>query len=308
MTSDDDRHLSEERARAVWQLAARLQAEAAGRPAAHADDAGAPPPDGFRLAEVRAAAAEAGISPELVDLAVAELESGGDGGEGLTGWRDRAATRLLGAERALEVSRVIARPAAAVYDAMRHVLPAAPYCLTLREAVGDDPPRGAVLVFGVPELDPHDFLPFAQHAHVVAVKHLRFALRPVSEQACELSVSAGLDRGVRESLRAAGSVAAISGIAGTLAGTYAAGALALVGGAALLPMAAGALAVGALGTWSHGAMYRHHFRKLVADLERLLQSVEAHARTGGSFAPVSPGRGASSSPLKRLLGRTTLEP
>lgn len=315
MTSNDDRQLSEERARAVWHRAAQLQAEAARRleersrmlasqAGAQADGDGAPPVDGFRLAEVRAAAVEAGISPEFVELAVAELESGGDT-QGLSGWQDRAATRLLRADRrTLELSRAIARPAAVVYDAMGRILPASPYFLALRDTVGDDPLRGAVLIFETPPLDVTNMTKFVQHAYSVDVNQLRFALRPLSESACELTVTTDLNRSVRRNWKAAGITGGITGAVGGAAGLGIAGVLSVAGALAALPAAAGALVLGGLCTWGYGAAYRSYFRKLTADLEQLLQSVDVYARTGGTFAPPSPGRGPGGdalAPLNNLL-------
>ncbi len=74
--------LSEERAAAVWQRAAELQAEASKRSEAAAPplqllaaaEGSIDPEAGFRVADVRAAAAQAGISAEFVSLALAESE------------------------------------------------------------------------------------------------------------------------------------------------------------------------------------------------------------------------------------------
>ncbi len=68
--SQDDTRISEEEARALWRRAAELQAEAARRLEERSRQLAPSDPaevDGYRLGDVRAAAADAGISPEFVD-------------------------------------------------------------------------------------------------------------------------------------------------------------------------------------------------------------------------------------------------
>ena len=295
MTSED-RHLSDERAHEVWRRAARMQAEAARRleersPVPAAGE-GAEPEDGrsFRLSEVRAAAVEAGIAPEFVELALAELETGGGDMAGLTGWQERAAARLLGVDRrTLGVSRAIDRAPARVYEALWSVLPAQPYSLALREAAGGDPLAGGILLFDVRPPSSRFRKDFAFHAHAVGVKQLRVSLAPLAGRegsACELTVSADLGRGVRRNWVVAKENAFVAGsLGGMLAAVAAAEWLAAAGAIVALPVVGAALAVGGLAAWDHGDRYRRRFRELTRQLEQLLQAVDVHARTQGAFAP-----------------------
>jgi hypothetical protein len=287
--------LSPDRAAAVWRRAAQLQAEAAQRLEARSrtlavrgEPADADPHD-FTLDEVRAAALEAGIAPEFLALAVAEV--GTDPEEALSPAGDRAATRYLGvSQRSLEVARTIERPAAQVYEAMQRVLPAHPWHLALRDSTGD-PLAGGILVFDVPAYTMGTTsTPFAYHATSVDVKQLQVMLRPApgrGGEACEIVVSAGLHRSVRRNLKASGW---LSGVLGTVGGGGAAGiavAAGVTGAMLALPAVAGAAVLGGGMAVGFRAAYRHSLRKLTEEIGRLLQGVDAHARTGGAFAPAA---------------------
>ncbi len=284
--------LSEARAAAVWQRAAELQAEAAKR------EAGATPlhlpapagdlDSGYRVADVRAAAVQAGISAEFVTLALAESEGiDAHGFRGAAG--ERAATRLLGTDqRSIEVARRFASEPAVVVDAMKRVLPAAPYHLTLSGTVGPDPLNGGVLIFDIPGYMTTFATSFAYDAGMVGVKQLRLMLRPMSgggTAVTEVSIAVDLRRSVRHSSVATvalgGVGAALGGVGGAAIGI---GALAL-GALAALPAVAGVALVGAPVALGCGAVYRYYVRKLTADLEAILRSMDAQIRTSGLFAP-----------------------
>ena len=88
--SQDETRISEEETRALWQRAAELQAEAARRLEERSrqltprgDPSGTAEVEGYPLANVRAAAEEAGISPEFVDHALAEARTAALGIGGL---------------------------------------------------------------------------------------------------------------------------------------------------------------------------------------------------------------------------------
>ena len=113
-------------ARALWHRAAELQAEAARRleersrqlaPRGHPSDTAEV--EGYRLADVRAAAEEAGISSEFVDHALVEAHNR-TLVEGAQARPSAMAARFLGQPPlTLEVSRVIHAPAEEVYGAMQ---------------------------------------------------------------------------------------------------------------------------------------------------------------------------------------------
>ncbi|HYH80494.1 MAG TPA: hypothetical protein VEX86_11880 [Longimicrobium sp.] len=304
---DDSKLISSEQANAVWQRAARLQAEAARlmedrsrQLAARAgQDHGPADEGGFRVADVRAAAMEAGIAPEFVALALAEASSPDAEGPG-SPRRDALAGRLLGTEvRSLEVVRPIAGSPAQVFDAMKRVLPASPFLLTLTDTVGD-PLGGGVMVFDVPGMTlTGTGGTFAYNAYAVDVKHLRFVLREApGGDGCELSVAADLRRSVRRNGVAALASGSVLGAGGAVVGGALGVGLLALGALALLPAAAAGAAVGAAGAFGYGYIYRYYLKKFVAELESLLRAVDVNARTGGAFsAPVQPAVAAPNSSL-----------
>lgn len=299
---DDSRFISPEEASAVWQRAARLQAEAARLMEERSHQlAGRTAPDeadGFHVADVRAAAVEAGIAPEFVALALAEASSPDAGGPA-SRRGDALATRLLGTDRrSLEVVRGIAAPRAEVFEAMKRVLPGPQFALTLTDTVGD-PLDGGVMVFAAPAYTLGGVGgTFAYHAAAMDVKHLRFVLRQIpGGDGCELSVAVDLRRSVRRN----GVVALVSGGvlgAGGGAAGIAAGLALTLGAFTVLPAVAGVAALGAAGAFGYGSIYRYYLNKLVADLEMLLRTVDANARTGGAFsAPTASASTGSGLPM-----------
>jgi hypothetical protein len=289
MANEPDDTLSPQHAEAVWRRAAQLQAQAAQRleerSRALARGASADPqPHAFTHDEVRAAALEAGIAPEYVALALAQL--GEDAEPALPPRRDRAATRLLGTtQRTLVVSRTVQRPVAQVYEAMQRVLPGHPWYLSLRESSGD-PLAGGTLVFDVPGYVEAHQTALAMHAMAVDLKQLQVMLRPLpAGEACEVVVSAGLQRSVRRNFYAAGWFTGIMGGMGAGGGVAVAAAAGVAGAVLALPAAAGAAVLAGVTAAGYRAGYRHSLRKLGEVLESMLQAVDVHARTGGGFTP-----------------------
>lgn len=313
--SDTQGMLSSDRAAAVWRRAAQLQAEAAqrleerSRTLTAGGDSADPHPHDFTLEEVRAAALEAGIAPEFVTLALAE--NGGGPEESLSPAGDRAATRWLGvAQRTVEVARVVERPAAQVMEAMQRVLPSHPWYLALRDITGD-PLAGGILVFDVPAYGSSNMTPFAYHATTVDIKQVQVMLRPVpgrAGEACEVVISAGLTRSVRRNLKAGGWLAGIFGTLGGGAGAGIGAVSGLAGGLLALPVVAGAALMGGAMVGGHRALYRYSLRKLTAELERLVQGVDAHARTGGAWvsAPRPADGGDGGAAMTAALITTTM--
>lgn len=284
-----------EKAAALWQRAAQLQAEAAKRldersRALTSAALSGTDPQNFSLDEVRAAAVEAGIAPEFVALAVTEMKA--DPAGAISPALEDTATRFLGtAERSLELSRVVDCAPSEVYTAMQRVLPAHPWSLTLRDISGDAL-AGGVMVFDVPALvwtfSSH-VTPLAYNAECVDVQQLLMTLRPVTTNegrpGTEILVRTGLQRSVRRNFTAArwvtGVTASIGGIFGAALGTGAG-----LGGAVIaLPVLALAGALGAGGAVGYRAIYRHYLAKFRGDVTQMLDSVAVNAKTGGSFAP-----------------------
>ncbi|HYW33038.1 MAG TPA: serine/threonine-protein kinase [Gemmatimonas sp.] len=154
--------LGEAQAGALWRRAAQLQADALQRQEmTHADvqragagrGSGTRATDenteaGYRVADVAAAAEEAGISRQYVALALAELPRGTVPSDADSGIDERQASLLLGTtERSLSVSQVVRASPARTLRAIGVVLQQAPYELQLRETVGAHPLDGGVIVF-----------------------------------------------------------------------------------------------------------------------------------------------------------------
>ena len=287
LTSDD--------AAAIWRRAAHLQAEAAQRMEERSralsvrEASASHEPDKFSVDEVRAAAAEAGIAPEFIALALTEMTADPIGG--LSPRLDDAATKFLGtAERSLELSRRIDLPVRQVYEALQKVLPSSPWLLMLRDVNGD-PLAGGQLIFDIPAMSATSTLTgynlLAYYGYAVDVQQVQIMLRPVAESngsACEVLLRAGLQRSVRRNFLfgrwSAGIAGGLGGGAGVglgllMFGPGAVVAIPAMAGAALL---AGGTAIG------YRATYKHYLRKFTALLNDMLSATAAHAKTGGSFA------------------------
>lgn len=300
MVDRSDEVISEERARAVWHRAAQLQAEVTqrleDRSRSLATQGSEPRPDGFTRSEMEAAAVEAGISAEFVQLALAETGETADSHTRLRGWQDKAATRFLGIqERHIEITRTIAAPAPEVLAAMQRIFPAHPYFLMLTDSVGD-PLQGGILLFQLPAygLGNGVTTPLGQYGAAVDVKQLRVLIRAIGDGGpCEVVLSADLHYGVRRNWWLG---TALSGTAGGVGGAFAtavaAKALALGGVILALPAVAGIAMAGGVGALGYGAMYRYYFRKMVETLQQLLQVLDVNARTGGAFASPHPPKRA----------------
>ncbi len=298
----DSGTVPEARALAALRRAAQLQAEAAERLdrhsqalAAHrADDAGAG--SGFLRADVEAAAAEAGISPEYVRQALQEQDTLGEHAAALAPWVDTLGNRMLRTrQRSVEVSREIEAEPQAVLDAMQRVFPAHPYTLTLVDSLGGPPLDGGVLVFQLPRVSMGStgYTPFAYTMTAVDLLQLHTTLRPVprpDRTASVLTLRGDLRTGIRRNVWAglglSGGAGAVGVIFGAALGIASGGVVPLVAAGAVL----GALGLGGAGAAGYGALYRHYHGKALRELETLLRVVDANARTGGAFrAPLPPG-------------------
>ncbi len=301
--SQDDPRISEEKARALWRRAAELQAEAARRleersrqlaPRGQAADKGEA--EGYRLTDVRAAAEEAGISPEFVDHALAEARSRASV-EGAQARPSAMAARFLGHPPAtLEVSRVIHAPAEEVYAAMQRILPRRPFRLSLTDHYGADPLDGGVLAFNVPAYSYTAALTDQSFAYEMAwaeLKQLLFSLRRLDTDppATELTVQASLTRSQKHSMWVGGAisgvVASFSGIVGGFAGTAVGTALGLGGlaaGTAVAGFLAGAAGVGGLAMLGWRRVYRYALRRGEKAIRNLIGSIAVDIETGGGFS------------------------
>lgn len=301
--SQDETRISEEEARALWHRAAELQAEAARRleersrqsaTRGHASDTAEV--EGYRLADVRAAAEEAGISPAFVDHALAEARNRALA-EGARARPSRMAARFLGQPpRALEVSRVMHAPAEEVYRAMQRILPESPFHLSLVDQHGGDLLDGGVLVFNVPAYSysatPGD-QSFAYEMAWVDLKQLHFSLRRVDTDPpeTELTVRGSFIYSHKLNMWVGGGfsavVSSLSGVGGAFAAAGAAAALGIGGiaaGAAVLGFLASGAAGGGLATLGWRALYRYALRRGERAIGNLIGSIVADIETGGGFS------------------------
>ena len=249
--SQDETRIPEEEAHALWRRAAELQAEAARRleersrqlvPRGHPADT--VEVEGYRLADVRTAAEEAGISPEFLDRALVESRNRVLV-EGAQERPSAMAARFLGQPpRTLEVSRVIHAPAEEVYAAMQRILPGHPFRLSLIDHHGADPIDGGVLVFKVPAYSYTAGTAdqsFAYQMAWVDLKLLLFSLRRLDTNppATELTVQGSLTHSHKLNMWVGGG---ISGLVASLSGVG----CAFAGGAAAVALGIGGLAAGAV--------------------------------------------------------------
>ena len=297
--SDDETRISEEQARALWRRAAELQAEAARRLEARSrqlaprGDATDPAEvEGFRLEDVRAAAEEAGISPEFVDHALVEARSE-TLVEGTREQRSAMAARFLGhPPLTLEVSRVIRAPAEEIYAGMQRILPKRPFRLSLVDHHGADPLDGGVLVFKTPA---YSYTPttadqsFAYEMALADLKQLLFSLRRLdtSPPSTELTVRASVTHSHKLALWVGGSVSGVFGVGGGFVGAAAGVALGiggLVAGAAV----AGFLAVGSVAMLGWRRLYRWGLGRGEKAIRNLIGSIAVDIETGGGFSSPKP--------------------
>ena len=305
-----DRNLSEDQARALWERAARLQAEAAAQDMAPVAPEAEPAAVGdYTLDVVRKAATEAGIGAEFVEQALQEFAPAGEMPRKSDEWADR----LLGDEvRMVRVSRVIDKPLAEVFEAMRRVLPNSPFGLSLTGITGGDPLEGGIMSFEVPNATGMGGSGAATSKAIFGIRHwadipeVRFRIRPIHDgdkpERTEIECSASLSHARRMNFWAGVSV---SGVLGVLT--------AAIGGAvaaATLGPAAIALKVGVVGGFGLGGyagsrrawrpVYRYGQNKGREGIERLLDAIVVDMQTGGAFTPRIEPRQEASSPQKLL--------
>jgi hypothetical protein len=289
--SPGHRRISEEEAKQVWNRAFELQSAAddtRARQLTALTEAGQP--EGYDARQVRDAAAEVGIAPEYVALALAERV---DASVGPVGGVDRWAERLSGAEpRSLGVSRRFDFPIDAVYAAIRAVF--AGHHLTMIDSDGE-PLDGGLLVYAFRERATEASDRLARELITDArFEELRLRLLPIDSGSCVATLSAPLTAARRANLGLGAALTAGGGLfGGWVLGAIGAAmvlptslgvgaAMASIGGAMLLGAGAGS----SLGVVSARAAHRSRQRRGTAALERLLQDVGINLRDGkASEAP-----------------------
>jgi hypothetical protein len=302
-------------AAAVWRRAAELQEEETRRKelltrrdALERAIAGEESGTGeFSLAEVEAAARDAGIPARYVHLAWLERRHDRWAAQNTRAGSERARRQLLGTDQqALEVSRRYRIPAERVLEAMSHVFPNSPFHLEIEAHEPLAGGGGSVLVFAVPGMGEASGVSafgttrFLMNMHWIDLKKLLVTVSPVSEAGeepvTEVSIRSSLAYSRKLNYGVGLAFGSALGLAGGVAGVFAG--LALFGGAigsgvALAPVAVGATGLAGLGVGrglsdrGYRALYRVALRKGRSGLEDLLQALALHAQTGGAFAPVA---------------------
>jgi hypothetical protein len=297
--------LTEADAARLWRRAAELQAEAARRLedrskelAPRGDRGATEDPDGYDLSHVVGAAVEAGISPEFVEFAVAELRNERRLATKDRDLIDRLADFLLGnPPRSAEVSRVMRASPDRVFLAMQRVFPAEPYGLVLKDTHGSDPLTGGVLVFDVPAwtgLESSERLAY-QARGWADIRRLYVTLTPLETEppSCEVTIRTPLRHSRRVNFWGSAVMSGFTGAGGAAAGL--AIGLTAAGAAGLAPILAGALAAasavtvgGAVGGGAavgYRSLYKFGLRKGLRALDGLLAALDVGIRTGWSFGP-----------------------
>jgi hypothetical protein len=286
-------HITEAQASEVWRRAAELQAEAERRREARALELPAPAAEGaLPVTEVTAAAVEAGISPEFVRQAIAEVAHASTGEEGGPGaWLTDV---LMGTgPRAMAATRAFAAGPAEALAAVQRVLPGHPYGFALVDSVGD-PLAGGTLVLEL-TTDGMGSHPKLKMLSATGSRRVRLTIRPAAGGAgCEVDLVGELRASLPEPNTVGVTLVGFgAGGGGLMSALLAAKVVGLAGAVLLLPLGAGLALAGAATVAGHRAYYRWCLREGAKELAGILASIDAHIRTGGRFAlPSSPGRDA----------------
>ncbi|TDJ53062.1 MAG: hypothetical protein E2O47_08445 [Gemmatimonadetes bacterium] len=274
MVEHDPEILSQEEAARLWQRAAQLQAEAAGRVEPPDVNGVAVASSGYALAHVRSAATEAGIAIEFVDAALADLR--------VERARPRAEQSNSLARRFLNnppdtitTRRLIEATPQEVLSAMEAVFPDRPFRLTLTDQQGDPLDQG-VLVFDMQGANSLLLQGgFAFETREAGLRQVFVSLRAVegSTSGCEMTMHSpvtshnlGLGLGLI--------VSAISaGVGGFVLGT-----LGMVLGIGPMGGVAGVLVGAGLGVKGYRALYRYAIRRGQKALEGLIGAVAVRAK------------------------------
>ena len=298
MPKNSDR-ISEEAARSVWRRAAQLQAEAERRleetlALPVASTSGVSDTDGLHTDDVRAAAEEAGISPEFVQIALAEA-SASPAPSSIMSRSDALGARLfLGATQpTIGATATVQGSMALVSAAVLQVFSGHP-CLLQAGEVAELPSwSGRVIVFNVPKYDwsATSNLPFVEKAAAIGLKQLHVAVRPLAGEpaSCEVVVAGDLQPGLRKYWRWSAATSVGATAAGGAAGVGIAAASAVAGALLIVPGVLGAavLSGASVGAWALG--YRSYRgaveQSLRESLELLPAAVRAISATRGSALP-----------------------
>jgi hypothetical protein len=284
----NDKPISDEVARVIWRRAAELQAaaerrmEERARQLSERTGSAGPAGDEIHPDDVRAAAIEAGISAEFVEIAMAEAAASGSHSTRLPPWELLGAKLFLDpSQRSIELTGLVPGVVDAVTTAVAQVFSGHPCLLHVGEVADLPGSSGRVVVFNVPKYDWSATANpgFVEKTSMVGLRQLHVAVRPFSGDTatCEVVVTGDLHPGMRMRWRLGAVTSAGAGAAGGGAGVGIAGS-ALSGALLLLPALAGAAAVTGLTVALWGIGYRYYRTKVEESLKESLGLLEASAR------------------------------
>jgi hypothetical protein len=314
--------LNEDDARVVWQRAAQLQAEAAHRmersaalrstsSGAHARVTGDTPEaletEQFRVRDVEAAAVEAGISRQYVAIALAELRARGASAAAarvLSESEDRRLTLLMGtADRAVSVSRVIKASPKATLQALGALFTTAPNDFTLQDTVNGHPLDGGIMRFRVPRLMEaygNPLVAFSKEKQLryrleqIELFDLNVTLQPrgsAANPACEVVITGdlrpGLTRNAKLDLMLMG-LASGTALVATALGLGKVMGVSPLSVAPALGAAGAAVIAGALEIVWYRWLFRDALKKMVDELQTLLQQIERQLAQQALFSGEPP--------------------
>jgi hypothetical protein len=301
--------VSETAAARLWRRAAELQEEdtrrseerarsSAVQRALRGDSAGT---GQLSLEEVAAAAADAGIPAEYVELAWIESSHGVATAPDEDSRSERARMRFLGTSmQTMEVARVYAAPVSQVLSVMGHAFPNPPFGLILEASERIEVDGTRVLVFAVPGLEvlsgQSPVASFAMAMQWPDIKKLFVSVRELDGEAdaTEVVIRSPLDYSRKLNY---GVALAFGSGTGLLAGGAAiTGSVALLGasivaGGVVAPLAVGAAGLAGFGAgrvfieWGYRKLYRVALEKGRKGLEQLLSAITLHLHTDGTFTP-----------------------
>ena len=280
MAERDPDILSEDEAARVWTRAAELQAHADGSVTAaevDGDDTGLPSV-GYGLTHVRSAAHEAGIAPEFVEVALADLRVERALPKVKKG--DALARRFLNnPPDTIALRRVVEAAPEEVFSAMQAVFPEEPFRLTLTDQQGD-PLDGGLLVFDLPGVKNPFEQGFAFETTEAGLRQVFVSLRPVQGTTNSSEITLHSPATLHRLGFGLGIIAAILGGG---AGYGALGALGLAVGIGPVGAVAGVLLGAGLGVKGFRAIYAFAMRRARKALEGLVGAVLSrilHCRKG----------------------------
>ncbi|HEX8431383.1 MAG TPA: hypothetical protein VF625_08855 [Longimicrobium sp.] len=256
--------------------------------------------DGLHRDDVRAAAEEAGISPEFVEIALAEA-SASAGPSSIMSRSDILGARLfLGATRyAIEASATVTGDVDSVSAAVLHVFAGHP-CLLQADEVAELPSwSGRVIVFNVPKYDWGATAnpPFVEKAAAIGLKQLHVAVRPLPGEpaTCEVVVAGDLQPGMRKTWRWSAATSVGATAAGGAAGVGFAATM-VTGAILIAPAVLGAVVFSgaSVGLWA--LTYRYYRGAVEASLKESLRLLQTAVRAGASnlgARQLAPGNRAS---------------